>query len=100
LGAVPQFTLLGSMHPPNKHCVPVPQRVPQVPQLTGSVFRSLQTLLHTDWKAGHWHIPALHVAPVAHAVLQPPQCCTLDRTSTHCPLVPHGPSPVAQRHAP
>src|SRR5579883_425335 len=100
IGAVPQLTLLGSMHPPYRHCVPATvQVVPHAPQLLGSVFVSTHVPAQTDCPAGHAHKPPEHDAPEAHAV-HPPQWATLAVTSTHCPPAPHGPSPVGQRHAP
>jgi hypothetical protein len=100
IAALPQLTLLGSMHPPYRHWVPAAEQVvPHVPQFFGSLFMSTQTPLHTDWPVGHVQTPLTHDAPVAHGV-QPPQCWTLEFVSMHAELVPQGPSPTGQWQAP
>ena len=74
--------------------------VPHAPQFFGSVFVSTQVPLHTDCPVGHTHWLLVQEAPVAHAVVQLPQCAVLAVMSTHWLFVPHGPRPAAHWHAP
>jgi hypothetical protein len=46
------------------------------------------------------HSPAVHVSPLAHAVLQPPQWPTSVCSSTHPVVAPQYERPVGQAHAP
>jgi hypothetical protein len=97
---VPQLTLLGSTHPPYRHCVPdTVHAAAHAPQFCGSVFRSTHAPLHTVCPVGHAHTPAVHAPPVGQAV-QPPQWSALAMMSTHAPLVPHAPNPGAHVQAP
>lgn len=72
---------------------PTPQTLPQPPQLSGSTLKSVQLirllLLHASAGQSPWvhcrccggccsvmqvlHVPELHIWPLAHGVLQPPQ---------------------------
>src|SRR5262245_50024143 len=74
-------TLLGSMHPPNRHCVLAPQTVPHLPQFWGSVNTALQAPLQATWSVGHWHTPVTQVAPDAQTLPQVPQFVLVDMTS-------------------
>ncbi len=47
--------------------------LPHAPQLRVSVPRLVQTPLHRDCPAGHWHVPLTHDCPPVHALPQRPQ---------------------------
>lgn len=74
--------------------------VPHAPQFFGSVFGSMHVPPHTICPVGHAHLLLAQDAPVAHVVVQLPQCAVLDVMSTHWLFVPQGPRPAAHWHAP
>ncbi len=79
----------------------IPQTVPQVPQLLGSLATSMHVvpLLHAmsgDWQP-NWHCPATQKLLAAHAFWQVPQLAGLLLVSTQAPL--HSVRPGAQVRA-
>jgi hypothetical protein len=87
----------GQTHPPPVHEAPMPQAWPQVPQLLGSVWVSLQAPLHTVPVHGA-QAPAAHIRPGSQAWPQVPQFAASVWVSVQLPLqsviAPHAPVPV------
>ena len=92
-----QVRLVGSRQAPNRHCVPLPQTVPHLPQFFASVFMSVQAPLQAVWPVGQVQAPLTQVAPVAQALPQAPQLVVLARMSLQAP--PQSPCPVGQMQA-
>jgi hypothetical protein len=65
--------MVGQPQVPAVHTRPIPQRVPQVPQLPVSVWRLTHRPLHEVCPLGHAHRPAAQVWPVPQRVPQVPQ---------------------------
>jgi hypothetical protein len=51
---------------PFEQTVPIPQRLPHMPQLRPSDVRSAQTMPQSVSPGPHWQLPAVHVAPNEH----------------------------------
>jgi len=72
--------------------------LPHAPQFASFCATSTHTPLHVIWPMGQPHLPPLHVAPVAHGWLQPPQWSLLVSVSVQTPL--HASSAPGHWHAP
>jgi hypothetical protein len=87
-GLAPQTTEgeAGQEQAPEAQSAPVAQRLPQVPQLSGSVWRFTHVCAHTLGSPGGQHWPALQAAPVAHRLQEGPQFCgSVCRSTQVCP---------------
>jgi hypothetical protein len=69
----PQLTLFGSMQPPDRHWVPLPHVVVQLPQWASSVMWSTHVLLQAMPPFGQVQTPVMHIAPVAQRMPHVPQ---------------------------
>jgi hypothetical protein len=86
------------VHTPAEHTgAPAGHTLPQLPQLFGSFWVWMHTLLQRI-PFRHWHTPPWHAVPAAQRVLQVPQLALFVERSRHA--LPHWLAPPAQTHAP
>ena len=62
-----------ALHFPAVQVSPLAQRLPQLPQLFGSLVTGMQAPLQAASPLGQSQLPWVQVAPVAQTVPQPPQ---------------------------